>query len=125
MSERPIIGHYVFECGAKMPVREQADFTHRRARDGRGRLVVYDSESTTLLRPTHANGQPGNCRFGCPQKRPAGRQETRCYPSEGPEHDEHGRLRWRQVVTCYPAFEPIAEEPKPCPTSPSAPSPSA
>lgn len=118
------MSHLRFECGATIPANGELRYPwepeHRRAKDGRGRLCVSDTDSPDVMRPTlpstdgRHGGGPAHCRFLCPAKRASGRKEIACIPEKGSIED-FGRGRRRYVIRCYPA-EVAGPAPGGCPT---------
>ncbi len=106
--ERPFVGRYVFECGAFFPSRDRDDegeATYRRKKDGRRRIVVWDSDpKTRATRPRKEDDSLPPC-LACPHKRAAGSKTEMCFPET--TIDKDGRpIKWRYVTTCHPRWEP-------------------
>ena len=103
--ERPIVGRYVYECGACHPSRDDdatLEASHRRKRDGRPRIVVLDTEKP-VTRPRREDGSFPPC-FACPHKRASGSKIVRAFPDASV--DANGKpVKWRYVGTCYPRWE--------------------
>jgi hypothetical protein len=100
-----------FECGARLPAKGylREPYTphaikegSKQRKDGRVRLVVYDSECG-LTRPMMPDGDPAPCLYQCPAKRKSGRQRQRCFPSDDTKQTgKYCDWKWRWIVTCYP-----------------------
>lgn len=95
-----------FACGASIRALEDPTPHASHVRDGRARLVVYDSDrqpSRPMPRPASGapdddgDGPPMDCLRGCRHKRAGGRKQVRCFSERG--------LPVRWIVTCYGRFE--------------------
>jgi hypothetical protein len=99
-----------FECGARLPYTgfleepwtavAHTEGSKPRKKDGRYRLVVFDSEGKDYTRPRTAAGNTAPC-LGCPCPRKAGRKKERCFPEKHDPNRPMG-VQFRTVITSYP-----------------------
>jgi hypothetical protein len=101
------MGRVTFACGAFIRAIDDPTPHASNVRDGRVRLVVYDSDkqpSRPWMRPPSGapdddgDGPPQDCLRECKHKRPGGRRQVRCFSERG--------LPVRWIVTCYGRWEP-------------------
>lgn len=102
--------YLLFECGARLPqegfLREsweksaQAEGSKPRKKDGRYRLVVFDSQGKNYTRPRTPGGNTAPC-LGCPFPTKAGRKEVECM-SENHDPSRPVSVQMRIVIMCYP-----------------------
>jgi len=101
-------GIVVFACGGRIIAREDPAPVCHRARDGRLRLVVYDSDRhpsrpKIVTPPSGAPDDDGDvrvmgCLHGCAHKRAGARRQVRCFSERG--------LPVRWIVTCLGTWVP-------------------
>lgn len=97
-----------FACGAFIRSIDDPTPHASHVRDGRVRLVVYDSDKQPsrpkLVTPPSSDDplddgdvRVQDCLRECKHKRPGGRRQVRCFSERG--------LPVRWIVTCYGRFE--------------------
>lgn len=101
------MSHVRFACGASIRALVDPTPNASHVRDGRARLVVYDSDRQpsrpkVVIPPSGAPDDDGDvivadCLHGCRHKRPGGRRQIRCFSDRG--------LPVRWIVTCYGRWE--------------------
>lgn len=104
---------FVFPCGASHPAGEHADWAQHLSKNGRTRLVVYDTEPG--VDPPKLDGKPPPCRFACPARH--ARRVNKAWPpdevaerlkAEGKSAFSPG-YPWRYVVTCLGQWKEASE----------------
>jgi len=104
-------GDCLFACGAKIRgVHNPTPHCRHIDERGRFRLTVYDSHSKEgMKRPRHDGGEVAVCRFNCPCKREAGRNQEMGFPPGYEEKDaqEGHDFPWQVWVTCRGVWEEV------------------
>jgi hypothetical protein len=102
-------GTVTFACGGKIAhvVNPEPVAAHK-DRDGRVRLVIFNSEDQPMRPQIDGRGAP--C-LSCPCRGKAKRKQWRCFPGdyEQREAEYAGKMVWVYVVTCYGKWAPDHE----------------